>query len=109
LWRQSPFTRHHVVARQVPPEIIVQVLRSSIDFPAAQDVKRLAIHDKHARRTFSAVLAATAERADVDTLWTAMDSVGSRVAGLFENLFRLDDFLDFRPSGIRFRIHDINT
>src|SRR5271166_5411613 len=79
LRRQRPFTCHHVVARQVPPEIIVQVLGSTIDLPAAEDVKRLAVHDEHARWSIGAILTAAAERADVDALRTAMNSVGSRI------------------------------
>src|SRR5262249_5936535 len=104
-----PFTGHHVVARQVPPEIIVQVLGSAIDLPAAEDVKRLAIHDEHARWAIGAILAAAAERADVDALWTAMDRVRPRVTGPFENLLGLDDLVNFCLSGIRLRIHDVDT
>src|SRR5882762_2368499 len=109
LRRQRPFTCHHVVARQVPPEIIVQVLGSAIDFPAAEYFKRLAVHDEHARWPIGAILAAAAQRADVDTFRTAMDSVGPRVAGLLEYLLGLDDLVDFCLGGIRLRIYDINT
>src|SRR5215470_6816207 len=82
LRRQPPFTCHHVVAWQVPPEIIVQVLGSAIDLPAAEDVKRLAVHNEHARWAIGAILAAAAERTDVDAFWTAMDRVGPRVTSL---------------------------
>src|SRR5215216_6161489 len=58
LRRQPPLARHHVVARQVPPEIIVQFLGSAVDLPAAEDVKRLAVHDEDARRSIGAVLPA---------------------------------------------------
>src|SRR5712675_3596693 len=64
LRRQPPLARHHVVARQVPPEVIVQVLGSAVDLPAPQDIERLAVHDEDAWRSIGAVLAATAERAD---------------------------------------------
>src|SRR6266436_5626075 len=73
LRRQPPLARYHVVARQVPPEIIVQVLGSAIDLPAAQDIERLAVHDEDAWRPVDAVLAAAAERADVNAFRTAMD------------------------------------
>src|SRR5262245_46568285 len=43
LRRQRPLARHHVVARQVPPEVVVQVLRSAIDLPAPKNIKGLAI------------------------------------------------------------------
>src|ERR1700733_1665784 len=38
LWRQPPFARHHVVAWQVPPEIVMQLLRSAVDLPTAEDL-----------------------------------------------------------------------
>src|SRR6266403_2729335 len=82
LRRQPPLARHHVVARQVPPEVIVQVLWSAIDLPASQDIERFAVHDEDAWRPVGAVLAATAERADVYAFRTAMDRVRPRVARL---------------------------
>ena len=109
LRRQPPFTCHHVVAGQVPPEIIVQSLGSAIDLPAAEDVKRLAVHDEHARRSIDAILTATAERADVDAFRTAMDSMGPRVAGLLEHLVGLDDLVDLCAGGVGLRIHDVNA
>jgi hypothetical protein len=75
LRRQSPLTRYHVVTRQVPPEIIVQVLRTAVDLPPAVDFERLAIHDKYSRRSFGAILAAASERADVDAFRAAMNRV----------------------------------
>src|SRR5713226_8417627 len=79
LRRQPPFARHHVVTRQVPPEIIVQVLGAAVDLPAAQDIECLAVHDEDAGRPGSAVLATAAERADVYAFRTAMNRVRARV------------------------------
>jgi hypothetical protein len=109
LRRQPPFACHHVVARQVPPEIIVQVLWSAVDLPAAEDVKCLAVHDEHARWSIGAILTTAAERADVDAFRTAMDSVGSRVAGLLEHLLGLDDLVDSCLGGLGLRVQDINA
>ena len=109
LWWQPPFTCHHVVARQVPPEIVVQVLGSAINLPAAKDVKRLAVHNEHARWPIGAILTAAAESADVDAFRTTMNGVGPRVAGLLEHLVGLDDLVDFCRGGIGLRIHDINA
>src|SRR6185369_6862408 len=106
LWRQRPFARHHVVARQVPPEIIVLGLRSSVDLPAAQDFERLAVHDEDAGRPVGAILAAAAEGADVDALRSAMDSVRPRVAGFCEDLLRFDDLADLGFGGVGLRIYD---
>jgi hypothetical protein len=52
LWWQPPLARHHVVARQVSPEVIMQVLGSAVDFPAAKDIESLAVHDEDAGRPF---------------------------------------------------------
>src|SRR5258708_21338918 len=60
LRRQPPLASHHVVARQVPPEVIMQVLGSAGDLPAAQGIERLAVHDEDALRPVDAVLAAAA-------------------------------------------------
>ena len=65
LRRQPPFARHHVVARQVPPEIIVELLRPPIDLPAPEYLEGFAVHDEHAGRTVGAVRARAPERADV--------------------------------------------
>src|SRR5262249_48963496 len=106
---QPPFTCHHVIARQVPPEIIVQALGSAIDLPAAEDVKRFAVHDEYARWSIGALLTAAAKRADVDAFRTAMDRVGSRVTGLFEDFLGLNDLVNFCLSGIGLRIHNIDA
>src|SRR5205085_2368549 len=79
------------------------------DLPAAEDVKRLAVHDEHARWPIGAILTAAAERADVDAFGTAMDSVGPRIAGLLEDLVGLDDLVNFCLGWIGLRIHDINA
>jgi hypothetical protein len=109
LRRQPPLARHHVVARQVPPEIIVQVLGAAVDFPAAQDIERLTVHDEDARRPVGAVLAIAAERADVYAFWAAVDRVGPRIARLLEHLLGLDDLVNRRLGGIGLGIHHINA
>src|SRR4029077_18760420 len=58
LRRQPPLARHHVVARQVPPEVIVQGLEATIDLPASENIKRLAVHNEDAGRPIGAILAA---------------------------------------------------
>ena len=73
LRRQRPLARHHVVARQIPPEVIMQCLRTAIDLPPSEDLECLAVHDEDAGRSIGAVLAAAAERADVDAFRPAVD------------------------------------
>src|SRR5262249_55252705 len=80
LRRQPPFARDHVVTREIPPEVIVQVLGSAIDLPTAKNVERLAVHDEDARRTVGAIFAAAAKRTYVDAFRPAMHGMGPRVA-----------------------------
>jgi hypothetical protein len=87
----------------------VQLLGPTIDLPAAENVKRLTVHDEHPGGSIGAILTAAAERADIDAFRTAMDSMGSRVAGLLEHLLGLDDLVDFCPRGIGLGIDDIDT
>src|SRR6476661_9576013 len=54
---QRPLARHHVVARQIPPEVIMQGLGTTIDLPASADLKGLAVHDEDTGRPIGTVLA----------------------------------------------------
>src|SRR4029453_4074570 len=89
--------------------VIVPGLRAAIDLPTPEDIECLAIHDEYAGRSIGAVLAAAAERADVDAFRPAVNCVRARVAGLFEYLLGFDDFMNLRLGRIRFRIDDINA
>src|ERR1700675_1371981 len=73
---QCPLARHHVIAWQVPPEVIVQCLGTAIDLPAPEDIECLAVHDEDAGRSIGAILAAAAESADVNAFRPAVDRVG---------------------------------
>src|SRR5262249_30222121 len=76
LRRQRPLARHHVVARQVPPEVVVQPLWSAVELPAAEDIECFAIHEEDAGRSVGSVLTAAAERADIDAFGPAVDRMG---------------------------------
>src|SRR4051812_11620946 len=109
LRRKAPLARHHVVARQVPPEIVVELLGAAVDFPAAEDIECLAVHDEDAWRSIGTILPAAAERADIDALRTTMDGVWPRIAGLSEDLVGLDDLMDTRPGRMRLGVHHVNA
>src|SRR6185437_9965688 len=100
---------HHVVARQVPPEVIMQFLRTTIDLPPPEHVECFAVHDEDAGRSIGTILAAATKGADVDALRSAVNSVGPRVAGLFKDLLRFYYFVNPRLGRIRFRIHDVDS
>src|SRR5271169_3472682 len=106
---QRPLARHHVVTRQIPPEVIMQGLGTTIDLPPPEDIECLAVHDEDARRSIGTILATTTESADVNAFRSAVNCMGPRVTGLFEDFLRFDNFVNLRLGGIRFRIHDINS
>ena len=99
LRRQAPFRADHVVARQVPPEIVMLVLLAAVHLVAPEDVEGLAIHDEDAGRPVGAVLAAAAQRRDIDALRAAMNGVRARIARLGKDLLGLDDLVDARLQG----------
>src|SRR5262249_38717226 len=88
---------------------VMQVLRSAVDLPAAQNVEGFAVHDENPRRPLGAILAAPAERADVDAFRTAMHRVGPRIARSLKYRLGLDDLVNRRLSGIGLRIDDIDA
>ena len=108
LRRQRPLARHHVIAWQIPPEVIVQRLRTTIDLPPSEDIECLAVNDEDAGRSIGTILASATERADIDTFRSAVHGVGPRVAGLFEDFLGLDNLVNLRLGGIRFCINDVN-
>src|SRR3982074_523848 len=83
LRRQPPLARHHIIAWQVPPEVIVQGLGTTIDLPASEDIECLAVHDEDAGRPIGTVLATPPESAEVNPFRPPMARVRPRVAGLF--------------------------
>src|SRR5689334_20940503 len=87
----------------------MQGLGSAIDFPASENIERLAIQNKNSRWPVGAVLTAATKRADVYSFRTAVDRVRPRVAGLFENLLGLYDLMDLRLCRIRLGIYDIDS
>src|ERR1700687_2704282 len=109
LRRQPPLARHHVVAWQIPPEVIVQVLGTTIDLPASENIECLTVHNEDAGRPIGTILAAATKGADVNAFRPAVDRVGPRVAGLFKDLLGLNNLVNLRFGGVRFRIHDINA
>ena len=84
------------------------VLRPAIHFPPADHVERLAIHDEDAGWSVCPIGAAAAQRGDVNSLWSAMDRVRTRIAGFAEDLLRLDDLNDLRFGRARLGVDDVD-
>ena len=106
---QRPFARYHVVAWQVPPEIVVLVLRSPVHLPAAEHIERLAVHDEDSWRADCPVWPTTADRGDIDAFRPTMDRVGPGIARLAEYLLRLDDLVDLCLCGVRLGVDHVNS
>src|SRR6516225_10181073 len=102
----TPFTTNQCVVPEMPPEIISQFLRSTIDFPTPQHVEIKVIQKEN-----SAWAAAVpgAQGANVNSFRTAMYGVRPRVAGAGEHLFGLNDLNDFELCRIRLGIHNVNA
>jgi hypothetical protein len=107
LRRQPPFGGNHIVSRQVPPEIIVLVLDTALDFVPSDNIESLAVHDENTRGAVRAILAAAAEGRDVNPFRSAMDRMRARVTGLLKDFFRLDDLVDLGLERF-FDINDVN-
>ncbi len=105
---KRPFGTDHIVARQVPPEIVMLVLVAPVDLVAADDVEAVAVHDENAGRARGAVLAAAPERRDINAVRPAMDGVRPRIAGLGEDLFGLDDLVNLRRRRAALHVHHID-
>ena len=109
LRRQPPFTRHHVVAGQIPPKIVVELLRAPINLPSPEYLEGFAIHDEHAGRTVGAVRARAPKRADVHALGAAMDRVRPRVPGLAEDLVGLDHLVQLGLCRMWVSVDDVDA
>src|SRR5580765_2261780 len=68
----SPFAGNESVESQVPPEIISQFLRATIQLPLPEDIEALVIHHENSART---VPVRSSQRAHQDSVGTAMNRV----------------------------------
>src|SRR5438270_12060944 len=76
--RSAPFGRDHRVVSKVPPEIVSQVLWTTILFPRPLQLKRVRVHQENAT---GAVSIGRSECAPVDGVRSTMKRMGGRVAG----------------------------
>src|SRR5450755_1125601 len=102
--RCAPFAGDHGVEAQMPPEVIGQILRPSIQFPFAEDIEAVVIDYENSTRT---VAAGGSEGARIDSLRAAVQRVRRNVAGSSCERFRLDHFDDLRLSRIGLGVDDV--
>src|SRR5579872_251472 len=92
VWR-TPFAGNRNVVAQMPPEIVGEILRAAIHFPAAQHVEAFMIEEEQPSRTFAL---GSAKGANVDRVGAAMNGMRTAVAGACGEFFRFDYFDDLR-------------
>src|SRR5258706_14709179 len=69
---RSPFAGDESVESKVPPEIVSEFLRASIQLPLPEDIEALLIHHKNSART---VAVRSSQRAHQDSVGAAMNRV----------------------------------
>src|SRR4029077_1630149 len=104
--RRAPFAGDHRVEAEMPPHVVAELLRAAIDFPAAERLESLVIHDEDAARRLALLVT---ERGHVDASRTAMHGVRPRVTGLLGDISRLDDLDDLRFAGIGLGIENVDA
>src|SRR5215510_360473 len=104
--RRAPLARHHRVVAEMPPHIVSEPLRTPLNFPAAEHLEGLVIDEKHPA---GAVSRGVAERRDVNAVRPAMHRMGPAVARRLDELFRLDDLLEFWIARVRLGVDDVDA
>src|SRR5215469_705851 len=90
--RRSPFAGDQGVVAKVPPEIVMQELRTTVNFPFAQNVETFRIENEDAARS---IAGRRAESADKDSVWSTMNGVRTAVSGTRRDGFGLNHFHNF--------------
>src|SRR5713101_5412500 len=87
--RRAPLAAQQGVETQMPPEIVMKKLRSTVHFPLAQNVERFAIEHENAAR---AVAIGRSECANINAFRATVNRVRTRIISARKNLFRFDHF-----------------
>src|SRR5262249_37297146 len=69
---RAPFAGNHGVVAEVPPRVITELLRSTVDLPAAKGFETLVVHDEDAAGRLAVLVS---ERCDVDAPRSAVDGM----------------------------------
>ena len=103
---RSPFAGDDGVESQVPPEIVSQFLGATIQLPLAEDIEALVIHDENSAGT---VAVGGTQRADEDSVGTAMNRVWGCVSGARGQRLRLNHLHDLRFARIGLGVDDMDA
>src|SRR5438270_8365631 len=103
---RAPFAGDHGVIAQMPEEIIVEILRTALDLPLAQNVKTFRIEDKNPARSFSS---SRSEGTYKNAVRATVDGVRTAVTGARRQYFRFNDLDDLRVARIRLGVNDVDS
>ena len=84
--RSAPLAGDRGVVSEMPPEVVGELLRASVELPAALHRESVVVDDENAPRR---VAVRIAQRADVDSVRAAVNRVRAAVAGPLGDLFGL--------------------
>src|SRR5260221_6833494 len=105
LVRKTPLATDQRIMSQVPPEIVSQFLRTTVDFPSAEHIKVVMVNEEDS--TWPVSIRCT-QGANVNAFRTTVDSVRTGITGALNDFLRLDGFHDFALSWIRFGVDNVN-
>src|SRR6266699_1660443 len=104
--RRAPLATQQGVETQMPPEIVMKKLRSTVHFPLAQNVERFAIEHENAAR---AVTIGRSECANINAFRATVNRVRTRIISARKDFFRFDHFDYLRLSRIRLGVDNVNA
>src|SRR5260370_18661480 len=94
------------VESQVPPEVISKFLRAAIQLPLPEDIEALLIHHENSAGTAAV---RSSQRADKDSVGTAMNRVRGCISRARGQRLRLNDLHDLRFARIGLRVYDMDS
>ena len=103
---RAPFAGDESVESQVPPEIISEFLRATIQLPLPEDIEALVIHHENSAGT---VAVRSSQRAHKDSVGTAMNRVRGCVSRACGQRLRLNHLHDLRVARIGLGIDDMDA
>ena len=103
---RSPLAGDERVVADVPPEVVRVPLRATLDLPGTERVERLAVEQEDPTGLIRPVR--PTERGGVDRVRTAVERVRPRVAGLVDQLVRLDRAYELRLERVRLRVQHVD-
>src|SRR5947207_2509682 len=103
---RSPFAGDESIESQMPPEIIGELLWTSLQLPLPEDIEALVIHHENAAGT---VAVRSSQRAHQDSVGTAMSRMRGCVSSARGQSLRLNHLHDLRIARIRLGIDDMDA